>query len=51
MQKICIKYARNMPKYAYYKQLYVINMQLHAANMHQVCKCIDCISQICKRYA
>ena len=54
MKEICTKYARNMPKYA-------VNMavkchkyaavQLYASNMHKICKYIDCISQICKRYA
>ena len=32
-------------------QLNAINMQLYASNMHKICKYIDCISQICKRYA
>ena len=50
MQKICQKYARNMLKYAYYMPLYAINMQLYALNMQEICKYIDCISQICKKY-
>ena len=51
MQKICPKYARFMLKYAYYMPFYAINMQLYAPNMRKICKYIDCISQICKRYA
>ena len=32
MQKICMKYARNMLKYAHYMLLNAINMQLYALN-------------------
>ena len=50
MQKICTKYARNMPKYAYYMPMYALEMQLYARNM-QNCNNIDGLSQIRKRYA
>ena len=43
MQKICKKYARKMLKYAYFVQLFAINMQSYVPNMPKICKYIDCI--------
>ena len=38
-------------EYAHYMPFYAINMQLYALNMQKICKYIDCIGQICKKYA
>ena len=46
-----------MPKYAYYMELYAINMLLYAPNMHQICKCTVSVKNakdmhgICQKYA
>ena len=54
MQKISMKYARNMLWYAVTIQLYVSNMQVYANNMQEIKICnynyIHCISPICKKY-
>ena len=44
MHEVCQKYAGNM-------QIYAKNMQVQPRNMQEICKYIDCISQICKKYA
>ena len=50
--KICTKYARNMLEYAGNMQTYAKKKQVYIANnMQEIYKCIDCISQICKKYA
>ena len=49
MDEIYQKY-HSMPVYAYYHdmQLYNINMQLYAQNMHKICTYIDWFIEICK---
>ena len=44
MHEICQKYAQICRSYA-------VICQKYAINMHKICKYIDCISRICKKYA